>query len=284
MPELPEVETMAIDLRPVLVAGRIADVWLTHPTQLRFPDPAAFVAGLVGRTVVSVGRRAKSVLITLDDERVLVIAPIMTGHLEVVQAELPHGKHDRLGVTLADGRELRLTDTRRFARFGLFAAADGLPLAPDDRPLFAAIGPEPWSVELDDFASKLRTPRFRRKAIKAALLDQGLLAGVGNIYADEALWSARLHPLTPAGSLSEAAATGLLEAVRKILAEGIARRGSSVRDYTPPGGGAAMQEHLMAYGRAGLPCRRCGTALARGIVAGRGTVWCPICQAGPDSD
>lgn len=280
MPELPEVETMAADLRPALTGAHIVDAWLTHPTQLRFPASDAFIAGLSGRRIVDVGRRAKSVLVQLDDGRILVIAPIMTGHLALVPTDQERGRHDRLGVTLADGRELRLTDTRRFARFGLFAAGvDGLPLAPDGRPLFAAIGPEPWNTVLDDFATRLRMRPFAQQAIKAALLDQRLLAGVGNIYADEALWNARLHPLMRAGQLSEHQAAELLGAVRTVLAEGVARRGSAVRDYAPPEGGAAMQERLVAYGRGGQPCLRCGATLARGVVAGRGTVWCPQCQS-----
>ena len=279
MPELPEVETMAADLRAALLGARVADAWLTHPSMLRHPDPADFPVNLIGRRVTAIGRRAKTVLLWLDGDLVLTIAPVMTGHLAITTSGSPRGKHDHLGIGFDDGRELRLTDTRRFARFGLWpAGSDDLPLDAAGRPLFAAIGPEPWDASLDDFAARLRRPAFRRRAIKAALLDQALLAGVGNIYADEALWAAHLHPLTPAGALTDGEAAGLLAAIRAILEEGIARRGSSVRDYAPPDGGASMAQRLAAYGRGGQPCLRCGTTMARGIVAGRGTSWCPSCQ------
>lgn len=280
MPELPEVETMVRDLRRVLVGVRITDSWLTHPTMLRHPDPATFAERLRGRSAIGLRRRAKSVIIDLDDRQALTIAPIMTGHLDVVDAGLARERHDHLGLTTSDGRELRLRDPRRFARFGLWMLdADDNLLDEHDQHLFGHVGPEPCdpSLEAGGLAGRLRG-RQSARSVKAALLDQSVLAGIGNIYADEILWAARLHPQTRVSDIGDAESEHLLELTRAILTEGIVHRGSSVRDYVPPAGAAGMQDRLNAYGRAGQPCRRCGATLAKGVVAGRGTVWCPGCQ------
>jgi len=228
MPELPEVETIARELRPLVRDAVVAEVWTDWPRAIRHPDPAAFGAGLVGRRIVDVARRAKWLVLTLDGGAMLVIQVKMTGQLLVVDAAAPRDRHVHVAWRLADGRELRLRDTRKFARVGLYRAGeDGLPLDADETgALFAGHGPEPLepSFTLGDFRRRLRA---RRGRLKPLLLDQAFLAGVGNIYADEALWRARLHPLRGAASLRRPDEARLFAAIRGVLTEAIERRGSS---------------------------------------------------------
>ncbi len=282
MPELPEVETIARELRPLVRDAVVAEVWTDWPRAIRHPEPAAFGAGLVGRRVVDVGRRAKWLVVTLDGGAMLVIQVKMTGQLFVVDAATPRDRHVHVAWRLADGRELRLRDTRKFARVGLYRAGDdGLPLdAAETGALFAGHGPEPLepSFTLADFRRRLRA---RRGRLKPMLLDQAFLAGVGNIYADEALWRARLHPLRTAASLRRPDEARLFAATRGVLTEAIERRGSSVDDYTAPEGDGEMQEHLDVYQRTGLPCHRCGRPIRRILVGGRGTHFCSWCQRLP---
>ena len=180
MPELPEVETIARELRPLVRDAVVAEVWTDWPRAIRHPEPAAFGAGLVGRRIVDVGRRAKWLVLTLDGGAMLVIQVKMTGQLFVVDAATPRDRHVHVAWRLADGRELRLRDTRKFARVGLYRAGDdGLPLdAAETGALFAGHGPEPLepSFTLADFRRRLRA---RRGRLKPMLLDQAFLAGVG---------------------------------------------------------------------------------------------------------
>lgn len=284
MPELPEVETMTRDLRPRLLGAQIVDAWCERASSLRYPDLETFRADLAGSRILAVERRAKSVLLRLSSGAVLVFAPRMTGRFEIAAASSPRHPHDRLGLVLADGRELRFRDQRTFGRVGLYPTdADGVVLDPVGQPLFGAIGPEPLSADFgpEEFLVRLASKPFARRSIKAVLLDQGFLAGMGNIYADEALWRSRIHPGYRAGGLSGSAAVRLYTDIRLLLVEAIAARGSSVIDYMPPDGAPAMQEKLEVYGRGGQACRRCGTSLARGRYAGRSTTFCPRCQPAP---
>ncbi|HEY7969696.1 MAG TPA: DNA-formamidopyrimidine glycosylase, partial [Candidatus Limnocylindrales bacterium] len=248
MPELPEVETVARDLRPLITGATIVDATTLWPRTLRGITPEAFADGISGRRIESVGRRGKQLVIELSGDALMTIHLKMTGQLFVV----PQGGHEdpyvRLVLTLEDGREIRFRDIRKFGKIGLYLAAEDP---------FAAIGPEPLS---DAFTVKVfrRRLRARKGRLKPLLLDQSFVAGVGNIYADEALWAARLHPLRTARTLRPPDERHLWTEVRRILAEAVIRRGSSIDDYTAPDGDGEMQDHLEVYQRTGEPCRRCG--------------------------
>jgi formamidopyrimidine-DNA glycosylase len=296
MPELPEVETMARDLAPLLEGARITEAWWDWDPLIRDPAPGDFGRGLVGRTVTVVGRRAKWLVLDLSDGGVLVFQVKMTGQLFVLPAGTPHDRHVHLRLTLEPGpiaggrrhdgpRWLLYRDVRKFGRVGLYRrAADGTILgAGEVGDLFGKHGPEPLA---DEFTVRRFRERLRRRRgrLKTTLLDQSFIAGVGNIYADEALWRARLHPLRSADSLNREQERRLYLALRAILAEAVARRGASVDEYTAPEGDGEMQAYLDVYQRTGLPCRRCGRTIRRFELAARGTHFCPWCQRLPARD
>ena len=277
MPELPEVETMARDLAPLLVGRTVRDAYLARPKLS--PDPG-LLTNIEGRRISAVGRRAKSIIIELGD-RALLLAPRMSGAPRITAAGALPEKHDHFGFDLGEGRRrsgaFRWRDPRMFGRIRLvYRTADGYRDG-DGRDPFVRTGPEP--LEIGAAAITERLAARPRAGIKALLLDQRAVAGIGNIYADEALYRAKIHPATPAGFVPRSKLRALSRAIIAVLEAGIADRGARIRSYAPPAGGAAMQLRLDAYGRAGLPCRRCRTALARGVVAGRTTAWCPSCQA-----
>lgn len=276
MPELPEVETMARDLAPALVGRTVRDAYLARPKLS--PDPG-LLAGIEGRRITAVSRRAKSIVIELGD-RALLLAPRMSGAPRITPAGSTPETHDHFGFDLADGRRrhgaFRWRDPRMFGRLRLVRRTPDGYRDGEGRDPFARTGPEP--LEIGAAAITDRLAARPRTGIKALLLDQRAIAGIGNIYADEALFRAKIHPRTPAGLVPRAKLRALARAIVAVLKAGIADRGARVRTYAPPDGGAAMQLRLDAYGRAGLPCRRCRTTLARGIVAGRTSVWCPRCQ------
>ncbi|MEA2536017.1 MAG: formamidopyrimidine-DNA glycosylase [Chloroflexota bacterium] len=280
MPELPEVETVARDLRPRLVGATIVGARSSWARTLGTHAPEAFAAEIAGRAVEGVGRRAKLIVIELSGATALTIHLKMTGQLFVVPADAPEDPYVRLVLELADGRELRFRDIRKFGRVGLYPrdpATGDLVTEPGGGAVFAGHGPEPL-----DEAFSLRAFRARLRArsgrLKPLLLDQGFLAGIGNIYADEALWTARLHPLRSASSLRPADEARLYAAIRAILAEAIERRGSSIDDYTAPDGDGEMQDRLNVYQRTGEPCPRCGRPIRRIVIGARATHFCSWCQ------
>jgi formamidopyrimidine-DNA glycosylase len=301
MPELPEVETVARDLQRWVAGATIVDAEVRWERTIRYPQPGdRFVAELRGATIRRVGRRAKSVLLHLADGRVMTVALRMTGALIVAAAGTPDDRYARVVFRLADGRELRYRDVRKFGRIGLWEpggvrrgtrsgtgkGAVKRAVAERREPyrvgdVFARHGPEPLarSFSSERFAARLEG---RSARLKTLLLDQTFIAGVGNIYADEALWRARLHPLRAADTLTPIEVRRLHRAVRAVLRQGIANRGSSVADYVgadgEPGGNA---ERLAVYQRTGLPCLRCGRAVVRIVVGQRSTHFCPRCQALP---
>ena len=286
MPELPEVETVARDLRPRLVGATIVGARSSWARTLRTHDPAAFAAEIAGRRVEAVGRRAKLVVVELSGDAALTIHLKMTGQLFVVPAATPVDPYVRLVLELADGRELRFRDIRKFGKVGLYPRdprTGELVTEPGGTAVFAGHGPEPLdpAFSLRAFRTRLRG---RRGRLKPLLLDQGFLAGIGNIYADEALWAARLHPLRSAGSLRPADERRLYLAIRSILAEAVERRGSSIDDYTAPDGDGAMQERLAVYQRTGEPCPRCGRPIRRIVIGARSTHFCSWCQRLPAAD
>lgn len=300
MPELPEVETIARDLRGLVAGARIVSAECDWPRTVRSGPVEEFVAGIVGREIEGVGRRGKQLLVWLGPKdpsagsgcaAVVAIPDVepavatvhlkMTGQLFVVSPSTPRDVHVHLVLGLADGREIRFRDIRKFGRIGLYRKdpATGEPVEGSAEGVLAR-GPEPLA---DTFTARLFTEQLskRRGRLKSLLLNQDFVAGVGNIYADEALWRARLHPLRDAATLRPADARRLHTALREVLAEAVARRGSSVDDYTAPEGDGSMQEHLQVYQRAGEPCDRCGRPIRRIVVGGRATHFCSWCQRLP---
>ena len=273
MPELPEVETIVADLRPHLVGRTIVRCELNFPTIVRHPEPEEFVDAVVGMRIDSVGRRGKYILIGLTNDLLLVVHLGMTGQLRLVDPVAPLANHTHAVFFLDDGRQLRYRDPRRFGR--LLLGTEQALLSSKKMP---RLGPEPIDPEFapDELYRRLRT---RRAAIKAVLLDQGAIAGVGNIYADESLHKARLRPDRIAGSLSKKSARRLHESLRESLTVAIANRGSSVDTYRDAWGEiGGQQEKLLVYGRAGEPCFTCGRPLSAIRIAGRTTVFCRRCQ------
>lgn len=263
MPELPEVETVRRGLAALLIGARIARASALRP-DLRRPIPD--LSPLSGRTCRALRRRGKYLLIDADG-LVLVNHLGMTGTWRLGDAPQ---RHDHAMLELADGRCLRFSDPRRF---GLLDLCDD----PARHPLLAPLGPEP----LDDRAwEALRAAcRCRRAPIKAVLMDQRVLAGVGNIYAAEACFRAGIRPQRAAGTLAAATLQRLLAALRAVLEEAIAAGGSTIADYRAVNGLSGRFQHRFAvYGRAGQPCRACGATIRSGPLGGRGTCWCPRCQ------
>ena len=275
MPELPEVETVARDLRGLIVGATIVDAETRWERTLRDVDPVGFAEGVAGRRIEAVGRRGKQVVIELSGGAFLTIHLKMTGQLFVVPRGGPDDPYVRLVLELDDGREIRFRDIRKFGRIGLYGVDTADP--------FERTGPEPLADAFTVAAFRRRLRR-RKGRLKPLLLDQTFVAGVGNIYADEALWAARLHPLRTARTLRPADERRLWLHLRRILAEAVIRRGSSIDDYTAPEGDGEMQEHLEVYQRTDEPCRRCGRPIRRVVLGGRATHFCSWCQRLPAAD
>jgi formamidopyrimidine-DNA glycosylase len=273
LPELPEVETVVADLRPHLTGRTITHLEIAHEAIVRHPNPDAFAAGLRQRRIDSLGRRGKYILAHLDEDELLVVHLGMTGQLRYVDPAEPRLAHTHAVFTLDDGRELRYRDVRRFGRLLLGREEELVALGKLPR-----LGPEPID---DAFTARDLYVRLRGRTapVKALLLDQKVVAGVGNIYADESCFRARVRPDRPAGQLSRPAVTRLHQSLRDSLLMGIANRGSSVNDYVDAWGRQGrQQEELQVYGRAGLPCTSCGRPLDSVRIAGRTTVFCRRCQ------
>jgi formamidopyrimidine-DNA glycosylase len=273
MPELPEVETIVSDLRPQLVGRTVVRCELMFPTIVRHPEPEAFVDSVVGLRITAVGRRGKYIVMRADDDVLLVVHLGMSGQLRIVDPNTSLAAHTHAIFDLDDGLQLRYVDPRRFGR--LLLGTEAALLASRAMP---RLGPEPIDPEFD--AEELyRRFRKRKARLKAILLDQSTIAGVGNIYADESLHRAGLRPDRTAGSLSRKSARRLHESLRESLQVAIANRGSSVDTYRDIWGSkGTQQEKLLVYGRAGEPCFTCGRPLSLIRIAGRSTVFCRRCQ------
>ena len=271
MPELPEVETFATDLRPQLVGRRILVSHILWPRTVAEPDPSELAARLAGQKISGVGRRGKYLILALELGDSLVIHLRMTGRLQLVPGDSSElaGPHVRAWFELDDGRALNFTDPRKFGRIWL---TDNLIR------VVGKLGPEPLAW---DFSAEILAERLsgRRVAIKALLLNQEILAGLGNIYADEALFLAGIHPLRPGASLTPGEIERLHAAIRQVLGEAIGERGTMLRDYRPPYGQmGAYQNRLRVYQQTDHPCPRCGTPIRRIRVTQRSTHYCPNCQ------
>ena len=273
MPELPEVEYVARQLRESLLGRRIEGAEVLWARTVEGAEPEEFAQRMAGRTVHSVGRRGKYLLLELDGGLSLAIHRRMSGNLIFAPrgAERPYV---RVRFALDDGRDLLYTDPRKFGRVTLLETGG-------QTAGMAALGPEPLVAEFTPAALAARLAG-RRRAIKAVLLDQTAVAGLGNIYADEALWRARIHPLRPAGSLTPAEIRRLHDGIRGALESGLAHGGTTFGRYRDVNDEAGRNlEHVAVYQRTGQPCPRCGTPIQRITVAQRGTHFCPHCQRPP---
>ncbi len=285
MPELPEVETIARELRPLVVGVTITGFETDWPRAIKHPDLDAFTAGVIGRVVTDVSRRAKWLVLELSGGMVLALQVKMTGQVLVLPIGTPRDRHVHLAFRLADGRELLVRDVRKFARIALYHRDEaGRALGADvDIDVFDQLGPEPLDASFT-LAAFRKLLRGRRARLKPLLVDQSFLAGVGNIYADESLWRAKLHPLRSAAGLSPADERALYLHLRAVLTEAIERRGSSIDDYTAPEGDGEMQDHLDVYQRTGQPCHRCGRPIKRFVLGIRATHFCSWCQRLPKDE
>jgi formamidopyrimidine-DNA glycosylase len=283
MPELPEVETVVRGLRQTILGRRILSIRLGKTDFI--DDPAALEQHLPGRRIDNVERYGKFMLLRLSPASAagavdngsaapasLLVHLGMTGQLAPAPAAQRSEKHTHVWMTLDDGRELRYTDPRRFGRMAYIPEAS---LANELR----AFGDDPLEVSAEEFATRVRS---RRARIKALLLDQSVLRGVGNIYADESLWGAKIHPARLGTQLTPEQTQTLRKVLQEILRKAIVMRGSSISDFLDAEGEPGeYQRHHRAYGREGKPCYRCRTKIRRIIVAGRSSYFCPKCQRTP---
>jgi formamidopyrimidine-DNA glycosylase len=273
MPELPEVESVRRRLAPALEGRVFVHVEITDQRLTRPFDPVEVARELDNERVALVDRRGKYLIVRFESGRALLVHLRMTGSFLVsTNGALPEDAHRRAVVTLDDGSDVAYRDVRRFGTWLL--------LEPDEVDAYvdARVGREPLATA---YRAKHLGERLagRRAPVKAAILDQRTVAGVGNIYADEALWRARIHPLTPAEALNADEVKGLYKGIRDALRAGIRRQGSTLRDYRlPDGAEGGAQNEFKVYGRGGEPCARCGTPIDKIRVAGRGTWYCPTCQ------
>ncbi len=284
MPELPEVETVARGLRRTILGRRILSVRLGKTDFI--DDPAALEQHLPGRQIEAVERYGKFMLLRLSPVNgvgravpngdalpaALLVHLGMTGQIAPNPSEQPCAKHTHACFLLDDNRELRYTDPRRFGRLAYLSAG---PLAEELR----TFGADPLEINSEEFVDQTRS---RRARIKALLLDQSFLRGVGNIYADESLWRAKIHPARLGATLKKGQAKTLHRVLRKILEKAIVLRGSSISDFLDAEGQPGeYQQHHQAYGREGKRCFRCRAVIRRAIVAGRSSYFCPKCQPAP---
>jgi formamidopyrimidine-DNA glycosylase len=274
MPEMPEVETVRLSLRGSLVGREIVEVRVGAFSGVVGDEDVDFVAmRLRGRQILDLRRRAKYLIADLDDGTVLLVHLRMTGSLTLVPATSEPLRFQHLAITLDDGNDLRFADQRKFGRV-LHLPAEAI------TSLDARLGPEPLSVS---FTTQSLSQSLQRRSgpIKSILLNQEVIAGLGNIYVDEALFRSRIHPLKRANSLSEAELRRLHGAVRAVLREGLENRGTSFSSFRDGyGASGSNQGNLRVYGRGdkGLPCLRCGGPLVRLTIGGRGSHFCPHCQ------
>ncbi len=274
MPELPEVQTVVNDLRRLGALGAcITRVRVFNPRTIATPAPRVFCQRVRGARITDITRRAKFIVLQLDNQHYLLIHLRMSGHLHFVAPDQPRAKHEHVIFSLDDGRDLRFHDTRKFGRMFLTPRIEDITGALGVEPLAAAFTP----AVLFDMLHQ------RARMLKPLLLDQTLIAGLGNIYTDEALWLAKLHPCRRGGTLTRSNVAALHAAIQQVLRKGIRNLGTNLGDglnhfHLLSDERARNQEELMVYQRTGAPCARCGTLIQRLLVGQRGTHVCPRCQ------
>lgn len=268
MPELPEVETIVRDLRQELVGKTIVktrfitkSVWYDKP-----PSPAKLKAG-----IVAIKRRGKNILIYLSNKNILAVHLKMTGRLTVENPNLPIKKHTHFIMDLASGGQVRFNDIRRFGYLDLTKES-----ILEERPYIAALGPDALSISRGDFKDTILA---KNRIIKSLLLDQTVIAGLGNIYSDEALFYAGINPRKVSSRISLAKAEKLYDSVIDVLNKAIDSRGSSIDDYVDGRGAkGSFQNSHQVYGREGEPCKKCGRSIVREVIGSRSAHYCPRCQ------
>ncbi len=264
MPELPEVETIARKLKPELVNRTILSADLRWTRTLAMPSPRKFKEQIQGQRIVDIGRRAKYLIFRLSSYSLLIHLR-MSGDLHIKDRTLSAAKHDRLIINMSGGRSVAFNDTRKFGRVWLTS---------DPADILGKLGPEPLDNE---FTSQWLYAALhkRHRQLKPLLLDQTFIAGLGNIYTDEALNIAKLHPQRDSSSVTAKQAEALRDAIQNVLQEGIRRNGATI-DWVYRGG--EFQNYFRVYDREGYPCQNCGAIIERMIVGQRGTHYCPNCQ------
>jgi len=276
MPELPEVETIRRQLAPELEGRRLERVEVLDPRWSEPAPPEAIADALEGRSIEGARRRGKYLILSLDDDLHLVMHLRMTGNLLMLDPGEEEPSHLRVRMTLEGGKRLLFVDVRRFGTGHVLLGSDAL------AEYFASrLGVEPLSPDFTAEALRAQA-RGRTQPVKAFLLNQERVAGVGNIYADEALFRARIHPMRPVGTLKRPQIELLRDAVVETLEAGIDAKGASIDDYRHVDGArGSFQERFLVHTRAGEPCPRCGTPIEKLRAAGRGTYICPRCQPRP---
>jgi formamidopyrimidine-DNA glycosylase len=265
------------ELAPLLYGRQVLDASVTWPRTIALPAAEDFITQIVGQRFVDFSRRGKYMLFGLADGLTLIVHLRMTGHLLIVADDVPVAAHTHVVMWLDSGQKLLFQDARKFGR---------LWLTPNPAPVLARLGPEPFDANFNPgyLAARLHG---RSAPIKALLLDQSLVAGVGNIYADEALFRAGIHPQRPAGTLHSTEVAALHKAIQEVLRLGIAKAGSSLggsslQNYSRPGGApGGFQEEFKVFRRTGQPCPQCGAPIMRIVVAQRSAHFCPHCQPQP---
>ncbi len=273
MPELPEVETICRDLRKLVVGLKVVEVDLRRTDMIRGLSGPDFRRRLAGFTIEKVGRRAKMILIESRDQ-VLLIHLKMSGRLTYCDADKAEEKHTHIIFHLSDGRQLRFADTRRFGFLRLFSKNRVAEV-----PELSKLGPEPLEITPPEFRELFKNKATSRRPLKTLLMDQTFIVGIGNIYADEILFAAKILPERMIGSLSDNDISRIYQEMRRILNEAIKNRGTTVATYADASGAkGGHQEKLMVYGRGGEPCFICGAPVERIKLGGRGTHFCAQCQ------
>lgn len=273
MPELPEVETVRRTLEQLVIGKTIKEVEIYWPKIIKAPEPVEqFSDALIGQTIHEIGRRGKFLIFQLDDYS-LVSHLRMEGKYAVYPESEPRDKHTHVVFTFTDGYQLRYRDVRKFGTMHLFKKGEEVSKMP-----LLHLGPEPLSDEFTIADLSMKLAKTNRK-IKSVLLDQTVVVGIGNIYVDESLFRAGIHPERMASSLTLDEITRIHGEVKLTLAEAVEKGGSTIRSYVNSQGQIGMfQLELFVYGRKDEPCKRCGTPLEKLVVGGRGTHICPVCQ------
>ena len=273
MPELPEVETVRRTLETLILGKEIEEVQVLYPKIIKKPEVyEEFADALKGQCVKEIGRRGKFLILYLDDYA-LVSHLRMEGKYALHEASEPIDKHTHVLFTFTDGTQLRYKDVRKFGTMHLFLKGEELNSLPLEK-----LGPEPLS---DEFTVAYLKPILQKTSrnIKAVILDQTVVVGVGNIYVDESLFRAKIHPTRPASSLTDDEISALVAEIKATLSEAVERGGSTIRSYINSQGQMGMfQLQILVYGKEGESCPRCGSTIEKGKVAGRGTHFCPSCQ------
>lgn len=272
MPEMPEVEQVKRTLAPHIEGKKILAVDVMLGRLIKYPSPEEFVAGLVGKTIKHVGRKGKYLVLETAPGQQLIVHLRMTGALIAQKSDAPAPPYAKIKFTLSEGVTMWFTDIRTFGTLYLVTNNDTYIEG------YATLGPEPLSAGFNvEYLAPLA--KKSRKAIKTFILDQHVIAGLGNIYADECLALAGILPMRVASSLSNEEIEKLCEAINSVIAQGIKNRGTTFRDYKDgEGNKGENQNHLLVYSRAGKPCKKCGRTLVQTKIGGRGSVYCENCQ------